>query len=428
MTVDLTTSYLGLRLGSPIVASASPLTGDLDSLRALDDAGIGGRCSSLFEEQIEHEAIDIHELLEHATHSFGEAVTWFPELDEYNTGPGRVPRPPRAGEARGLGTRGREPERHLRRRLAALRAALRGRRCGCARAERLRGRGRPRALERPTSRSGRSRSFAQVREAVSIPLAVKVGPFYSAFAHMAGEAGGRRRGRPRPLQPLPPARHRPRDARGRALARRSRRRSSSGCRCAGSRSSAAPSRSTSPGRPACTTGRGALKLLLAGADATMVASAPLTRGPEVVCDILDGLRAWMVEREYASVEQLRGSLSQVSCPDPAAFERGNYMRALVSYAPNPEAGDRWTHRPVRIRGVVTSHAADVAAPATRLGAPCPPVRDLDGLLRRVPDRARRGRPRRRERVPQRRVGAAAPRARSARSSSRPSSASSTRRR
>ena len=88
MTVDITTTYLGLRLRSPIVASASPLTGDLDSLRALDDAGIGAAVlPSLFEEQIEHEAMDIHELLEHATHSFGEAETWFPELDGYNTGP-----------------------------------------------------------------------------------------------------------------------------------------------------------------------------------------------------------------------------------------------------------------------------------------------------------------------------------------------------
>jgi dihydroorotate dehydrogenase (fumarate) len=55
-----------------------------------------------------------------------------------------------------------------------------------------------------------------------------------------------------------------------------------------------------------------------------------------VSELLHGIETWMVEREYTSVEQLQGSLSQVSCPDPAAFERGNYMRALVSYAPQPE--------------------------------------------------------------------------------------------
>jgi hypothetical protein len=88
VTPDLSTTYLGLRLRSPIVASASPLTGDLESLRALEDAGIGAAVlPSLFEEQIEHEELDLHELLEHATHSFGEAETWFPELEGYNTGP-----------------------------------------------------------------------------------------------------------------------------------------------------------------------------------------------------------------------------------------------------------------------------------------------------------------------------------------------------
>ena len=88
MTPDLSTTYLGLRLRSPIVASASPLTGNLDSLRELERQGIGAVVlPSLFEEQIEHEQIDVHELLEHQTHSFGEALTWFPELEDYSTGP-----------------------------------------------------------------------------------------------------------------------------------------------------------------------------------------------------------------------------------------------------------------------------------------------------------------------------------------------------
>jgi dihydroorotate dehydrogenase (fumarate) len=82
----------------------------------------------------------------------------------------------------------------------------------------------------------------------------------------------------------------------------------------------------------------ALKLHLAGADVVMVASAPLARGAGVVAELLDGIRAWMVEREYTSITQLKGSLSQASCPDPAAFERATYMRALISYAPG--AGSR----------------------------------------------------------------------------------------
>jgi dihydroorotate dehydrogenase (fumarate) len=78
---------------------------------------------------------------------------------------------------------------------------------------------------------------------------------------------------------------------------------------------------------------GALKLLLAGANAVMLASALLRRGAPVVRELLEGMERWMEEREYESVAQLQGSLSQVSCPDPAAFERANYMRALVTYAP-----------------------------------------------------------------------------------------------
>jgi len=85
---------------------------------------------------------------------------------------------------------------------------------------------------------------------------------------------------------------------------------------------------------------GALKLLLAGADVAMVASAVLARGPGVVAEIITGVSEWMIEREYESVEQLKGSMSQTSGPDPAAFERGNYMRALVSYAPDAGARSR----------------------------------------------------------------------------------------
>jgi len=74
-----------------------------------------------------------------------------------------------------------------------------------------------------------------------------------------------------------------------------------------------------------------LKLLLAGADCVMLASSLLTRGPDHVTTLVRGVKAWMEEREYESVAQLKGSLSQQSCPDPDAFERANYMKALKSY-------------------------------------------------------------------------------------------------
>jgi dihydroorotate dehydrogenase (fumarate) len=75
-----------------------------------------------------------------------------------------------------------------------------------------------------------------------------------------------------------------------------------------------------------------LKLLLAGADCVMLASSLLQKGPGHIAKLLDGMRAWMDEREYSSVQQMKGSLSQLSCPNPAAFERSNYMKALRSYS------------------------------------------------------------------------------------------------
>ncbi len=74
-----------------------------------------------------------------------------------------------------------------------------------------------------------------------------------------------------------------------------------------------------------------IKALLAGADVGMIASALYQDGSDQIAEILDGLRQWMEEKEYDSVEQLKGSMSQENCPDPAAFERGNYMKALTSF-------------------------------------------------------------------------------------------------
>ena len=73
------------------------------------------------------------------------------------------------------------------------------------------------------------------------------------------------------------------------------------------------------------------RMLLVGADAAALASVLLRKGPGHVSEILRGLDAWMEEKEYASVEQLKGSFSQANCPNPEAFERGNYMKALTKY-------------------------------------------------------------------------------------------------
>ncbi|MCJ7726369.1 MAG: dihydroorotate dehydrogenase-like protein, partial [Acidimicrobiia bacterium] len=80
------------------------------------------------------------------------------------------------------------------------------------------------------------------------------------------------------------------------------------------------------------TGEDVLKLLLAGADVTMMCSALLRHGPELIRTVEAGVREWLESHEYESVEQMKGSMSQASAPDPAAFERSNYMESLISYA------------------------------------------------------------------------------------------------
>jgi dihydroorotate dehydrogenase (fumarate) len=332
VTVDLTTTYLGLRLRSPIVASASPLTGNLESLRALVDAGVGAAVlPSLFEEQIEHEEIDLHEFLEYATDSFGEATTWFPELDTYNTGPGAYLEHVRAARA--------AVDVPI---IASLNGASQG---GWLRYAQLCEEAGASALElnvyavevdpRAPGASVEARTVELVREVrrrVGIPVAVKVGPFYSAFAHMAAQLEGAGADGlvlfNRFLQPdidLETLEVSPWLALSTEAELRLPLRWIAILRDTVSLSLA--------GTGGVHDWQGVLKLLLAGADTVMVASAALARGPAVVADMLDGLRAWMTEREYVSVEQLKGSLSRTSGPDPAAFERGNYMRALVSYAP-----------------------------------------------------------------------------------------------
>ena len=332
MSPDLSTTYLGLQLSSPLVAAASPLTGKLEMLRRLEDAGAGAVVlPSLFEEQIEHEETDLHALLEYGTDSFGEALTYFPALQ-------------------GLVT---IPEAYLRHLEAAKKllsipviASLNGVSSGgWIRYAQLCEESGADALELnvyavetdldASAASVEERTLQlvrRVREAVSIPLAVKVGPFYSAFGNMArhlAEAGAD--GLVlfnRFLQPdidletmrVDPHIHLSTSAELRLRLRW-----------------IAILRGRVPVSLAATggvhTAKDVAKLLLAGADVTMLASALLRFGPERLTAVKDDLVEWLTEREYESVEQLKGSMSQASCPDPAAFERGNYMRALVSYAP-----------------------------------------------------------------------------------------------
>ena len=331
MPPDLSTVYLGLELRNPVVASASPLTGDLDTLRALEAAGAGAVVlPSLFEEQIEHEELELHEALEQGAHSFGEALTYLPDLDDIATGPTTY-------------------LEHLAAAKEALRipviASLNGSSAGgWVRYARLAEEAGADAIELNTyaveadpSTEGHHvehdllQLVGQVRAAVSIPLAVKVGPFYSAFANVArrlGEAGAdgivcfnRFLGPDIDLETLTVQ---------------------AGVRLSTPDELRLPLRwiAILRGRVAVDlAGTGgvhsaedAIKLILAGADTVMLASSLLRHGPAHLTSIVGGLAAWLAAHEYASVDQARGSLSQASCPDPAAFERAQYMRALTTYS------------------------------------------------------------------------------------------------
>lgn len=330
MSADLRSRYLGLALRNPIVASASPMTGNIDSLQRLEGAGAAAVVlPSLFEEQIEHEEMATHNLMMSGTELSPEAHGFFPEMQSYRTGPDNYLK--LIGEAK--------------QKLAVpVIASLNGYTPGgwTHFAKQLEQAGAD-AVELniyyiATGLDDSSTEIEQryidlvasVKSDVKIPIAVKVSPYFSAMANMASRltkagASGLVLFN-RFLQPdilldeLEVAPHLVLSTSDELrLALRW----------------IAILRGRIPASLAATGGAhtpdDALKLLLAGADCVMVASSLLRKGPGHVAALVSGIEKWMNEREYVSVEQMKGSLSQQACPDPAAFERANYMKALISY-------------------------------------------------------------------------------------------------
>ncbi|HZP91050.1 MAG TPA: dihydroorotate dehydrogenase-like protein [Actinomycetota bacterium] len=330
MSADLRTRYLGIELRNPVVPSASTLSSRIDNLKRLQEAGASAVVmQSLFEEQIEHEQIEIHRVLEHGTESFPEALSLFPELEDYNTGPDAYLRHLEQTKA--------ELEIPV---IGSLNGASEG---GWIRYARLIQDAGADALELNvyvvasdpdvTSAEVESRYLelvSAVRESVSIPLAVKVGPFFSSMANVARrlvEAGAdglvlfNRFYQPDiDLETLEvdPTLH-----------------LSSSEECLLPLRWIAILRGRVRASLAATTGvhrwEDAMKLILAGADVTMMASALFRNGPEHVASVLAGIERWLDEHEYASVEQAKGSVSQANVADPMAYARANYMQMIVSY-------------------------------------------------------------------------------------------------
>jgi dihydroorotate dehydrogenase (fumarate) len=332
--IDLRTTYLGLELRSPVVASASPLTNHDDDLRALDDAGVGAVVlPSLFEEQLEHEAMAVHHMLETHADAFAEATSFFPELDDYNTGPDRylthVERARRLVSApvipslNGVSLGGWVRYAHLFEQAGAdaielnvYRVAADPRRSGAE-------------IEDETVDL-----VGTVADAVSIPVAVKLSPHWSSLAHLAvrlagaGAAGlvlfNRFYQPDLDLETLAPTPH---------------------LVLSTSDELRLPLRWIALLRGeievslAATSGvhewDDVAKVLLAGADVAMSTSALLLHGPGHVAALLDGLRSWMAEHEYTSVRQLVGSAAAATGPDPAGYERANYVSTLASWSSTP---------------------------------------------------------------------------------------------
>jgi dihydroorotate dehydrogenase (fumarate) len=333
VTVDLRTRYLGLDLAHPVVPSASPLTGDIDHVHALVEAGAPAIVlPSLFEEQIEHNAMAVHHSLELGADGFAETPEgFFPQLDDYNTGPQEYLRLIR--EVKEETT-------------VPVIASLNGTTAGgwTLYARILCDEGID-ALELNTYQvvadAGRNaadvetsylRLVSRVKEAIDLPLAVKIGPYFSSTAHMASrlvDAGAdalvifNRFYQPDidtdALEVVPrlvlsdPAELRL-VLRWLAILH---------------------------GKVDCdlaaTTGvheaADAIKATLAGATITMMAPALLRHGPARLTEVRDGLETWLNERSFESIAQARGSMSHVSVPDPSAFERAGYMQTLTSYVP-----------------------------------------------------------------------------------------------
>jgi len=327
--MNLTTNYLGIPLKNPLVASASPLSEHLGNFRKLEDAGVAAIVNfSLFEEQITKEVYELNHHLTYGTDSFAESLTYFPEPETFILGPD-------------------EYLDHIRKAKKAVGIPVIGSLNGYSDggwvqyAKHIEAAGAD-ALELniyflATDTNLESHQIEQryldilksVKSKVKIPVAVKLSPYFSSMANMAkrlDEAGAdglvlfnrfyqpdidleHLAVVPNVLLSTPQALRLPLRwvaiLRGRVKASLA---ATGGIHHA----------------------EDVLKMLMVGADATMMCSTLLKNGINYIEDILDDMQDWMKEHEYDSIKQMQGSMSQISCENPESFERANYMRALKS--------------------------------------------------------------------------------------------------
>ncbi len=326
---DLSTRYLGLQLKNPLVASASPLSKRIETVQRLEEAGAAAIVMySLFEEQITHESRELDHFLNRATNSYAEAITYFPDLEFYNMGlSAYLKQLTKVKQSVSIPVIG----------------SLNGVSSGnwIQYAKHIEDAGAD-ALELniyylPTDPTLSSATLEEtyvelvrnVRAEIEIPIAVKLSPFFTALPSVARrfvQAGANglvlfnRFYQPDfDLENLEVVPH------------------------------LELSTSSDLQLPLCWiailygqletdfaltsgvhTAQDVVKAMMAGANVAMMASTLLANGIGHLTHILDNLRYWLEEHEYESITQMRGSMSQRSVAEPAAFERANYMRALNS--------------------------------------------------------------------------------------------------
>lgn len=332
--MDLSTTYMGLKLEHPIVPSASPLSDSVDKMRQLEDAGASAIVMySLFEEQLEGESHILDHYMDFGAESFAEALNYFPEMDSYSVGPHEyLELIQHAKEAVDIPI------------IGSLNGISTGGWTGYAKQIEQAGAD---GLELniyyiPTDPTMAGTTIEkqyidvvrEVKEQVSIPVAVKVGPFFSAFANMAAQihlAGAEalvlfnRFYQPdldlEYLEVTP------------NLVLSSRHELRLPLRWVAILAGRVPI------DMAITSGvhtyEDVLKGMMAGAKVTMLASELLRNGVQRMAQIRTELINWMEEHEYESITQMQGSMSQINVADPAAFERANYMKMLQSWRLNP---------------------------------------------------------------------------------------------
>jgi dihydroorotate dehydrogenase (fumarate) len=331
--MDLTTQYLGLNLKSPlVVGSCAPLTEDLDNLKKMEDSGAAAIVlHSFFEEQLRQERLEMYHHLTHGTHSFAEALTYFPEPQVFHVG-------------------SEEYLNHIRLAKESLDIPIIGSLNGSTLggwldySQQMEGAGAdaielniyyvPTDLDVPGAEVEKNYLdiVKAVKDEVKIPVAVKISPFFSNMAYMAKKfadygADGlvlfNRFYQPDfDLESLEVYPH--------ILL-------------------STPQSMRLPlhwlailyGRIDCDLAATSgilhtvdlVKVLMAGAKITQLVSVLLRHGIGHIQTLENSLASWMEEHEYESVRQMQGSMSQLNCPDPTAFERVQYVKALQTYAP-----------------------------------------------------------------------------------------------